>query len=69
MHIEFRTVVVQAKPLQLAIMSLDSDKSYTADLVASALPMGGRRPLSLESNVDSFLIQLLEGVFMKPLAG
>jgi len=44
-NIKFRMVVIRAEPLQLPIMSLDSKKSYTADLLASVLPTVGRRPL------------------------
>lgn len=57
MHIKFRMVVLQAEPLQLPIMGLDSKKSYPADLLASGLPMEGRRPLALELSVDSSSIK------------
>lgn len=33
-------LVIWAEPLHLSVMSLDSKKSHTADIVASVLPTG-----------------------------
>lgn len=40
MHIKFRTLVIQVKPLHLSFVILESKRSHTTDVVASVQSMG-----------------------------